>query len=425
MQSAKNICAYIYASSGVNESSTDLVFSGYQAIYELGTCLKENNRFDFNTNHLIMDVDNQLIINNRIKNKSFMKLNNELTYRHVKFQSNIANNNLLRDYKQYPFVPQNNQDLATRCQEIIKIQSFGLAKRLKATNLKKCVIGMSGGLDSTLAFLVTLEAYKILNISNDNLIGITMPGFGTTTRTYQNALNLLKSYHTTIKEIDIKNACLTHFQDISLPDNDRSITYENSQARERTQILMDIANKEQCLVIGTGDLSELALGWCTYNGDHMSSYAVNTSIPKTLVRTLVKYFADIEPNKKCQITLLDILNTPISPELLPPDQNGQMAQLTETSVGPYVLHDFFLYHFLRQGMTPAKIKFIALKTFHGVYDEHTITHWLKFFFKRFFTQQFKRSCLPDGPKVGSISLSPRGDLRLPSDCDYTSFLNDL
>lgn len=425
MQSAKNICAYIYASSGVNESSTDLVFSGYQAIYELGTCLKENNRFDFNTNHLIMDVDNQLIINNRIKNKSLMKLNDEITYRYVKFQSNIANNNLLRDYKQYPFVPQNNPDLATRCQEIIKIQSFGLAKRLKATNLKKCVIGMSGGLDSTLAFLVTLEAYKILNISNDNLIGITMPGFGTTTRTYQNALNLLKSYHTTIKEIDIKNACLTHFQDISLPDNDRSITYENSQARERTQILMDIANKEQCLVIGTGDLSELALGWCTYNGDHMSSYAVNTSIPKTLVRTLVKYFADIEPNKKCQITLLDILNTPISPELLPPDQNGQMAQLTETSVGPYVLHDFFLYHFLRQGMTPAKIKFIALKTFHGVYDEPTITHWLKFFFKRFFTQQFKRSCLPDGPKVGSISLSPRGDLRLPSDCDYTSFLNDL
>lgn len=422
MQAAKNVCAYIYASSGVNESTTDLVFSGYAGISENGTMLVENNRFDLKTNHIICDVDIQRLMNNRIKDISFMGVGSNNTYRVIDINLKDKNDNLLRTYDMYPFVPSDESKRAERCKEIVSIQACGLAKRLKHTGMKKCIIGISGGLDSTLAFLVILEAYRMLGISNDNLIGVTMPGFGTTDRTYNNALTLMKSYGVTIKEVSIKEASLQHFKDIGLDATDRSVTYENTQARERTQILMDIANKENGLVIGTGDLSELALGWCTYNGDHMSMYAVNVSIPKTLVRYLVKYFADTEKVEKCRKTILDILDTPISPELLPPDKNGNIKQETENVVGPYILHDFFLYHFMRYGASPDKIRYIANKTFKDMYDSETIDKWLKFFIKRFFNQQFKRSCLPDGPKVGTISVSPRGDLRMPSDADSSTWL---
>ena len=421
--SAKSISAYIYTSSGVNESSTDLVFSGYAGIYENGALLKENERFNFESNYIIEDVDIAKLMNLRLEDTSFMKIKNETIYRYVDIDLENTTKNLLRDYSPYPFVPQNDNIKKERCQEIINIQASALAKRLKATNIKKCVIGMSGGLDSTLAFLVVLEAYKKLGIKNDNLIGITMPGFGTTNRTYNNALNLMKSYKTTVKEISIKKAAIQHFKDIGLDENDRSVTYENTQARIRTQILMDVANMEKGLVIGTGDLSELALGWCTYNGDHMSMYALNTSIPKTLVRYLVAYFAEVEQDEKLKRTILDILDTPISPELLPPDKNGNIKQQTENVVGPYILHDFFLFHYLRYGATPKKIKFLALKTFKDMYTEAEIDKWLKFFIQRFFNQQFKRTCLPDGPKVGTISISPRGDLRMPSDADSSSWLN--
>lgn len=423
MQAAKNVCAYIYASSGVNESTTDLVFSGYATIVENGAVLAENERFNFATSHIIQDVDIQRLMNNRIKDISFMGIGASTIYRVINIEIKDKNNTVLRNYDIYPFVPKDETRRAERCSEIINIQACGLAKRLKHTGMKKCVLGISGGLDSTLAFLVVIEAYRKLGISNDNLIGVTMPGFGTTGRTYNNALTLMKNYGVTIKEINIKEASLQHFKDIGLDENDRSVTYENTQARERTQILMDIANKEGGLVIGTGDLSELALGWCTYNGDHMSMYSVNSSIPKTLVRYLVKYFADVETVEECKKTILDILDTPISPELLPPDKEGNIEQQTESVVGPYVLHDFFLYHFMRYGATPEKIKYIALKTFDGMYTEEIITKWLKFFIKRFFNQQFKRSCLPDGPKVGTISVSPRGDLRMPSDADSSIWLD--
>lgn len=422
MQSAKNVCAYIYSSSGVNESSTDLVFSGYAGISENGSMLVENERFNFKTNHIISDVDIQRLMNNRIKDISFMGIGAINNYRVIDIDLKDNNNDLKRIYDAYPFVPSNENKRAERCSEIINIQACGLAKRIKHTGMKKCVIGISGGLDSTLAFLVIIEAYRKLGISFDNLIGVTMPGFGTTGRTYNNALTLMKNYGVTMREVSIKEASLQHFKDIGLEETDRSVTYENTQARERTQILMDIANKEGGLVIGTGDLSELALGWCTYNGDHMSMYAVNTSIPKTLVRYLVKYFADIEQNEECKKTILDILDTPISPELLPPSKDGKIEQQTESVVGPYILHDFFLYHFMRYGASPDKIKYIASKTFDGMYDEETIDKWLKFFIKRFFNQQFKRSCLPDGPKVGTISVSPRGDLRMPSDADSSIWL---
>ena len=422
-QSTKSVCAYIYAPSGVNESSTDLVFSGYAGIYENGNLLKENERFNFESNYIYEDVDIQRISNNRIKDISFMEVKPDTEYRIINIDIEENNSELTRNYDTYPFVPKENNKREERCKEIITIQACGLAKRLKHTNIKKCVIGVSGGLDSTLAFLVIIDAYKRLGISNDNLIAITMPGFGTTGRTYQNAINLMKSYNVTWKEISIKEASLQHFKDIGISESDRSVTYENTQARERTQILMDIANKEGALVIGTGDLSELALGWCTYNGDHRSMYAVNTSIPKTLVRYLVNYYADVETNEAAKKTIKDILDTPVSPELLPPDSNGNIKQQTESVIGPYILHDFFLYHFLRYGAGPKKIKYIATKTFKGMYSEEIVDKWLNVFIKRFFSQQFKRSCLPDGPKVGTISVSPRGDLRMPSDADNTIWLD--
>lgn len=421
MQSAKNISAYIYTSSGINESSTDLLFSGASMIYENGELLKENNRFNFDSNLIISDIDIQKLINERTVNMSYM---NELkgAYRNIYFDTKLSNE-IDRCYKKTPFVPTDSTKRDLRCREIINIQSSALAKRLKHTGIKKCVVGISGGLDSTLAFLVIVEAYKKLNISNDNIIAITMPGFGTTDRTYENAIELIKKYGATLREINIKNSCLQHFKDINHDVNNHDITYENSQARERTQILMDVANQQNALVIGTGDMSELALGWCTYNGDHMSMYGVNSSIPKTLVKYLVKYIAD--NNEDSKQVLYDILDTPISPELLPPDKNGNIKQVTEDNIGPYILHDFYLYHFLRNGADPVKIYELAKMTFKDEYSEKEILTWLKVFIKRFFIQQFKRSCMPDGVKVGSISLSPRGDLRMPSDASYNIWMNEL
>lgn len=421
-QSSKTISAYIYASSGANESTTDLVFGGHAMISEYGSILEETKRFNFDSNLIYSDIDIKKIINYRTRDISYMGVNTKEDYRYINISVKDNIFSLKRQYEEYPFVPTDDLKRDERCEEILTIQATGLAKRLLHTNIKKTVIGISGGLDSTLAFLVVIEAYKRLGISNDNIVAVTMPGFGTTDRTYQNACKLVKEYGATLKEISIKEACLVHMKDIGLDKSDRSIAYENSQARERTQILMDLANKEDGLVIGTGDLSELALGWCTYNGDHMSMYAVNSSIPKTLVRHLVEWIAKSNKNNN---TLYDILNTPISPELLPPDQYGNIVQETENTVGPYVLHDFFLYHFLRYGATPEKIYLLALHTFSNKFSKEEIKKWLIIFIQRFFSQQFKRSCLPDGPKVGTISLSPRGDLRMPSDADAGIWIKKL
>ena len=425
MQSAKCVCAYIYASSGIGESTSDVVFSGSSMIAEDGTILKEGKRFNFDSNLIYSDIDIKRLAFNRYKNISFMGVKPEDNYRKINFKLESEVENLDRVYKKYPFVPTDTLKRDERCREIISIQACGLAKRLKATKNQKTIIGISGGLDSTLAFLVIVEAYKKLGIDNKNIIAVTMPGFGTTDRTYQNALSLIKNYGATLKEINIKEACLLHFKDIGQDPKQFDITYENAQARERTQILMDLANKEHGLVIGTGDLSELVLGWCTYNGDHMSMYAVNTSIPKTLVRYLVKWVADINEDAVLKKTIYDILDTPISPELLPPDKTGKIKQLTEDSVGPYILHDFFLYHFLRYGASLKKILYIASLTFKDMYTEEEIKFWLERFVRRFFTQQFKRNCLPDGPKVGTISVSPRGDLRMPSDASYEIWFQDI
>ena len=421
MQSVKTISGYVYSSSGINESSTDLLFSGSSLIYENGKLLSENNRFDFNSNLIYSDVDIKRLVNDRRKNTSFIS-NTDKEYRNICFTTS-KNNFISRKYSKYPFVPSNEEKREERCKEIINIQSSALAKRLKHTNIQKCVIGVSGGLDSTLAFLVIKKAFEKLKIDNKNIIAVTMPGFGTTNRTYENALDLIKINNATLKEIDIKKACLVHYSDIDQDINNHDITYENAQARERTKILMDIANKENALVIGTGDLSELALGWCTYNGDHMSMYSVNSSIPKTLVKYLVKYIADTD--KKNKKVLYDILSTPISPELLPADEKGNIKQITEDKIGPYILHDFYLYHFFRYGASPKKIYMLAVNTFENEYSKEEILKWLKVFIKRFFTQQFKRSCMPDGVKVGSISLSPRGDLRMPSDASYNIWIKEL
>lgn len=423
-QSARTISAYIYASSGVMESTSDILFGGASMIYENGSILAENKRFELESNIITADIDVLKLANDRIKNKSFMKNTNLEEYKIIKLDIKDNIKELNREYKEYPFVPSNELERNKRCEEIIEIQSTALARRLIQVGNPKCVIGMSGGLDSTLAFLVIVKAYEKLKRNPKDIIGITMPGFGTTDRTYQNSIDLVKEYGGTLKEISIKDAALLHMKDIGLPETDRSVTYENIQARERTQILMDVANMENGLVIGTGDLSELALGWCTYNGDHMSMYAVNTSIPKTLVRYLVAWVKDTTDGKKKEV-LQDILDTPISPELLPPDEAGNILQKTESSIGPYVLHDFYLYHFLRYGATPKKIYTLAKQTFKNSFSKEEIKKWLKVFIRRFFTQQFKRNCIPDGVKVGSISLSPRGDLRMPSDASYEAWIKEL
>ena len=423
-QSARTISAYIYASSGVMESTSDVLFGGASMIYENGSKLAENKRFEIESNIITADIDVLKLANDRRKNRSYMNMAQKLEYNTIKIEVFDTIKELQREYKEYPFVPSNELERSRRCEEIIEIQSSALARRLIQLGNPKCIIGMSGGLDSTLAYLVIVKAFEKLKRNTKDIIGITMPGFGTTGRTYQNAVDLVKEYGATLKEISIKEASLLHMKDIGLSEDDRSITYENIQARERTQILMDVANMEGGLVIGTGDLSELALGWCTYNGDHMSMYAVNTSIPKTLVRYLVAWVVDTTDGKKKEV-LKDILDTPISPELLPPDEAGNILQKTESSIGPYVLHDFFLYHFLRYGATPKKIYMLAKHTFKNSFSKEEIKKWLKVFIRRFFTQQFKRNCIPDGVKVGSISLSPRGDLRMPSDASYEAWLKEL
>ena len=422
-QSSKTISAYIYASSGMLESTSDILFGGASLIYENGTLLKEGERFLIESNIIYQDIDVLRLVNDRRVNKSFNFSSDNKIYRRINIDIHNNISKLERKYSKYPFVPKDDILRNERCLEIINIQSSALARRLIQLNYPKCVIGMSGGLDSTLAFLVTVRAFEKLNLDNKDIIGITMPGFGTTDRTYNNSIKLVESYNATLKEINIKEACAIHMKDIGLNPTDISITYENIQARERTQILMDVANMEKGIVIGTGDLSELALGWCTYNGDHMSMYSVNSSIPKTLIRYLVKWFMDNEKGIRHDV-LKDILSTPISPELLPPDKYGNIVQKTENSIGPYVLHDFFLYHFLRYGVRPKKLYFLALHTFND-FSREDILNYLKIFINRFFTQQFKRNCVPDGIKVGSISLSPRGDLRMPSDMEYKSYLKEL
>lgn len=422
-QSSKTISAYIYASSGMLESTSDILFGGASLIYENGTLLKEGERFLTESNIIYQDIDVLRLVNDRRVNKSFNFTSDNKICRRINIDIHNNISKLERKYSKYPFVPKDDILRNERCLEIINIQSSALARRLIQLNYPKCVIGMSGGLDSTLAFLVTVRAFEKLNLDNKDIIGITMPGFGTTDRTYNNSIKLVESYNATLKEINIKEACTIHMKDIGLNPTDISITYENIQARERTQILMDVANMEKGIVIGTGDLSELALGWCTYNGDHMSMYSVNSSIPKTLISYLVKWFMDNEKGIRHDV-LKDILSTPISPELLPPDKYGNIVQKTENSIGPYVLHDFFLYHFLRYGVRPKKLYFLALHTFND-FSREDILNYLKIFINRFFTQQFKRNCVPDGIKVGSISLSPRGDLRMPSDMEYKSYLKEL
>lgn len=424
-QSARCMCAYLYASSGVFESSTDLVFSGHLLNSENGVLLSENDRFQRENQILTSIVDIDKLQNQRIANVSFRDSVKLLPYNAEIIEFCYINTDLKnfdRYVDKHPFVPSDEALRETRCREIFSIQTSALAKRIDHTGLKKAVIGISGGLDSTLALLVIVKTFDMLKIPRENIITVTMPGFGTTDRTYNNAVQLCKNLRTDFREINIVPSCLQHFSDIGHPAQIHDVTYENVQARERTQILMDIANKEGGLLIGTGDLSELALGWCTYNGDHMSMYGVNCSIPKTLVRYLVKYVAQKETDASTSIILLDILDTPVSPELLPKDANGEIAQKTEDIVGPYELHDFFLYYFIRQGASPKKILFLAKHAFANDYDDITIEKWFDKFIRRFFTQQFKRSAIPDGPKVGTISLSPRGDWRMPSDASYAMWL---
>lgn len=421
-QSARCMCSYVYSSSGVFESSTDLVFSGHMLIAENGVLMKENKRFQRNNEVVSSIIDIDKLNMERLKNVSFRDSTALVPYKacNIKFQfDDISFGHFDRYVDKHPFVPSDESLRDARCKEIFSIQVSALAKRFTHTNAQKAVIGISGGLDSTLALLSTIKTFDILKKDRKDIIAITMPGFGTTDRTYNNAINLCKNLKTDLREINIKDACLQHFKDINHPVSNHDVTYENVQARERTQILMDIANKEKGLVIGTGDLSELAIGWCTYNGDHMSMYGINCSIPKTLVRYLVRYAAEKETDKNTSDILLDILDTPVSPELLPKDNDGNISQKTEDIVGPYELHDFFLYYFIRQGASPQKILYLACIAFKGDYEPDTIKYWLDKFIRRFFTQQFKRSAIPDGPKVGTVSLSPRGDLRMPSDASYT------
>ena len=428
-QSARCMAGYVYASAGFGESSTDLVFAGNGIIAENGTLLEESPRFTMQEQLVISEIDIENLQNDRQVNTSFMHgastlLGGETITIPFTLSENSGQPVLTRSVDPHPFTPSGDA-LKERCEEIFQIQVAGLAKRIVHTHSRTAVVGISGGLDSTLALLVTVMTFDALNIPRNQILGITMPGFGTTDRTYTNACDLIRSLGVTLKEISIKDACLQHFKDISHNPSVHDVTYENSQARERTQILMDVANQENGMVIGTGDLSELALGWATYNGDHMSMYGVNGSIPKTLVRYLVEWVAHNRVDEASRATLLDIVDTPISPELIPADENGNIKQKTEDLVGPYELHDFFLYHFLRFGSSPAKIYFLAQQAFGGSYDKETIRKWLHTFFRRFFQQQFKRSCLPDGPKVGSVSLSPRGDWRMPSDAMATLWLKEI
>jgi NAD+ synthase (glutamine-hydrolysing) len=454
--SGRLVCAYVYAASGFGESSTDLVFAGKGLIAENGALLGESERFKLESSLLVRDIDIEKLKVLRRTQTTFTQLQPEMGQqfekmvygdRHhtceptqngyyvvelTKLPAPDFTAKLNRYIAPRPFVPSSDEDMEERCSEIFNIQVQGLITRLSHINAKTAVIGISGGLDSTLALLVCVRAFDKLGWDRNRIIGITMPGFGTSGRTYKNALGLMKALGITMREISIKDAVTQHFKDLGIDPTNKDTTYENCQARERTQILMDAANQTGGLVIGTGDLSELALGWCTYNGDHMSMYAVNTSIPKTLVKYLVKYVA-LKGDKAAQSFLFDIVDTPISPELTPTNSAGEIEQKTEDFIGPYELNDFFLYHSFRFGASPKKIFMLAKEAFQndkykdvreGTYDDATIKKWLRSFFRRFFQQQFKRSCLPDGPKVGTVSISPRGDLRMPSDACATIWLNE-
>ena len=418
--SARLLCGYIYTSSGSGESTQDLVYSGHCLICENGTALTESAPFE-EKELTVTEIDLKKLAGERHKNTSFEPLTG---FKTVTFEQKQITTEITRSIAKNPFVPTDSGDINSRAEAILKIQSYGLKKRLEHTRSKTAVIGISGGLDSTLALLVTVRAMKLLNRPLSDILAVTMPCFGTTSRTRSNSEKLCNLLGVSFKEVNITKAVNQHFADIAQDPQCLDVTYENSQARERTQVLMDIANKTGGMVIGTGDLSELALGWATYNGDHMSMYAVNSSVPKTLVRYIIRHEAEnAEPALK--EVLLDILDTPVSPELLPADEKGEISQKTEDLVGPYELHDFFLYHILRNGESPKKIYRLALIAFNGDYDKETIKHWLTVFIRRFFSQQFKRSCLPDGPKVGSVTLSPRGDWRMPSDASAESWLKEL
>lgn len=433
-QSARTMSGYIYSSSGFGESTQDVVYGGNALVYENGKCIAKSERFSFEPQLVISQIDYEKLRAERRNNTTFINAQRPTSLSHtlppVRFVDchSVEPHDFVleRDINPTPFIPSSN-NMKASCEEIFNIQVAGLAKRLVHTNSKTVVIGISGGLDSTLALLVCVKTFDKLKLPRTGIVGVTMPGFGTTDRTYNNAISLMQHLGITIKEISIKDACIQHFKDIEHDINVHDVTYENGQARERTQILMDLSNKLGGMVIGTGDLSELALGWATYNGDHMSMYAVNVSIPKTLIKYLVRYVADNEVEKACSDVLIDVIDTPISPELIPADENGNIKQKTEDLVGPYILHDFFLYYVLRLGFRPDKIFMLSRKAFapgsEYVFDDETIEKWLKTFLRRFFNQQFKRSCLPDGPKVGSVSLSPRGDWRMPSDASSALWLS--
>lgn len=420
-QSARCICGYVYANAGQGESTTDLVFSGHNLIYENGRILNES--IPFENNIIYSDIDLEYINSERRRNSTF-KTKQTDDYHIVSYNMESMSFDIDKYIDPMPFVPKDKDKRDIRCKEIIDIQAYGLKKRMEHIGIKNVIIGISGGLDSTHALIVINRTFELLGYDKKGIIAVTMPCFGTTDRTYNNAKKLCEIIGTTLLEINIKDAVLKHFDDINHNPNVHDVTYENSQARERTQILMDISNKYNGIVVGTGDLSELALGFATYNGDHMSMYGVNGSIPKTLIRYLIEYFAK-NSNNDLEHILMDILNTPVSPELLPPNENGNISQITEDIVGPYELHDFFLYNMVRHNYTPEKIYYLAKKAFNDTYDNKTILKWLEKFYIRFFTQQFKRSCLPDGAKVGSVSLSPRGDFRMPSDASFNEFLERI
>ncbi len=419
-QSARLLCGYIYASAGDGESTQDVVYSAHNLIAENGRILKKAERFK--NESITSEIDIYRLNAERRRMTTFETHMDG--YQEIPFNMKVEETELTRYIDPMPFVPGSKTDREKRCDEILMIQAMGLKKRIEHTHCKSAVIGISGGLDSTLALLVTVRAFDLLGMDHKQIKAVTMPGFGTTDRTYENAVSLIRCLDADFMEVSIKDAVNIHFRDIGQDPSVHDVTYENGQARERTQILMDIANKSGGMVIGTGDLSELALGWATYNGDHMSMYAVNASVPKTLVRHLVRYYADTCGDAELERVLLDVLDTPVSPELLPPE-DGKISQKTEDLVGPYELHDFYLYHMLRLGYAPTKIYRLAKIAFAGTYDDATILKWLKTFYRRFFTQQFKRSCLPDGPKVGSVAVSPRGDLRMPSDASARIWMDEL
>ena len=421
-QSARLIAGYIYANAGEGESTTDLVYGGHNVIAENGVVLNESSRFVNETIYSEIDVDR--LVAERSKNTTFQELEDRQDAIEVPFSLELEDTVLTRTVEEMPFVPSDKNDRENRCEEIFMIQAMGLKKRLEHAHCESAVVGISGGLDSTLALLVVAKAFDMLGIPRNKIESVTMPCFGTTDRTYQNACKMTQKLGANLTEVNIKDAVRTHFRDIGQPEDKHDVTFENAQARERTQVLMDIANMTGGMVIGTGDMSELALGWATYNGDHMSMYGVNGSVPKTLVRHLVRYYADTCEDKELSAVLYDVLDTPVSPELLPP-KDGEIAQKTEDLVGPYELHDFYLYYVLRFGFAPSKIYRLAQYAFAQHYDDETIVKWLKKFYWRFFSQQFKRSCLPDGPKVGSVDVSPRGGLRMPSDACVNVWIKEL